>query len=124
MDATTITLVIAGIVAIIGAISAAAVAIIKELRLTKNEVKATVVETKAVVENNASNGAQAGDLRDKKLDKIEILVDGRYSEVLQELATLQMLLAHSTGTEVDMNKARTAQDKANEQQVRVDISKK
>lgn len=54
-----------------------------------------------------------------QLDRIEILVDGRYSEVLQELADVKQLLAKQTGAPADAESAQHAQRKADEQEHRV-----
>jgi hypothetical protein len=103
------------------------VTIIKELKATKEVVKETknvIAETKAAVVENAAQGAQAGDIRDVKLDRIELLVDGRYGKVLQELADVKRMLAAESGKDIDKVKANDAQDLADEQQKRVEISNK
>jgi len=56
-----------------------------------------------------------------KLENIEILVDGRYSAVLQELADVKNLLAISTGLPSDELKANKAQVIADEQAKQVGI---
>jgi hypothetical protein len=55
------------------------------------------------------------DVQSKKLDNITVLVDGRYGEVLQELADVKDLLAATTGTKMDRLKADKAQTTANAQ---------
>jgi predicted nucleic acid-binding Zn-ribbon protein len=75
--------------------------------------------TKAAVDVNAANGAQAGAERDKKLDTITILVNGRYGQVLQELADVKRILAASTGLESDRTAATVAQTHADDQAGRV-----
>lgn len=75
--------------------------------------------TKTAVEINASTGAAAGAVRDAKLDNITILVNGRYSQVLQELADVKGLLAAATGRESDRVKAELAQGQADEQAARL-----
>lgn len=54
-----------------------------------------------------------------KLEHIEILVDGRYSEVLQELADVKRLLAKQTGESSDVDRADQAQRRADDQANRV-----
>jgi hypothetical protein len=54
-----------------------------------------------------------------KLDRIEILVDGRYSEVLQQLADVKKLLAKATGQPDDYDRATAAQTQADRQEVLV-----
>jgi hypothetical protein len=61
--------------------------------------------------------------QDVKLQRIEILVDGRYGQVLQELADLKRLLAAESGLPIDKEKADAAQVRANEQAARVVESK-
>jgi hypothetical protein len=58
-------------------------------------------------------------LQTVKLDHIEILVDGRYSEVLQQLADVRELLAQATGTQGDRDRATTSQTHADQQEQRV-----
>ncbi len=67
--------------------------------------------------------AETNKKQDKKLDRIEILVDGRYGDVLQELADLKRLFAENTGKKADMEKADHAQKKADEQTARVGLLK-
>ncbi len=55
----------------------------------------------------------------KRLEHIEILVDGRYSEVLQELADVKRLLAKQTGEPSDKDRADQAQRRADDQANRV-----
>lgn len=104
MDLITISAIITGVIAIIGAIAGAAVSIIVAMRETKKEVKD--VASQAVV-------------ADAKLDRIEVLVDGRYSKVLQELADVKAMLARETGHQVDSELAVVAQKTADEQEERV-----
>jgi hypothetical protein len=61
--------------------------------------------------------------QDVKLQRIEILVDGRYGQVLQELADVKRLLAAESGLAIDHDKAAAAQSRANEQAARVVESK-
>lgn len=58
-----------------------------------------------------------------KLQNIEVLVDGRYSAVLQELADVKRLLANSSGLAHHAENADIAQTIANEQESRVDMLK-
>lgn len=75
--------------------------------------------TRTTVEQNAAAGAEAGAVRDAKLDNITILVNGRYSLVLQELADVKRQLAAVTGREIDRVAAALAQQAADEQAARV-----
>ena len=81
--------IIAGIIAIIGALVSGIVTIIITLRTQK----------------------QTGE--------IKILVDGRYGDVLNELAIVRQLLANSTGIEGDQVSANKAKDRAAHQQTKV-----
>lgn len=101
----TIGLMIGGVVTIIGAASTAIVAVVRAV----NDTKKAVVETKAKVETS-----------ERKLDTITVLVDGRYSQVLNELAVVKGLLADSTGTPGDRASAIHADDAAKAQQAIVD----
>ena len=96
---------------IISALVAGIIAIIRVLAETR-AVKAAVTE-------NATISATVGKARDTKLDRIELLVDGRYGEVLQELADVKALLAALTGKPSDQLKAVAAQAKADDQAARV-----
>lgn len=96
------------VVAIIGAISTAALAILREIR-----------STKTLVTENAVRGAEVGVKRDAKLDRIEVLVNGRYGEVLQELATLRQSIANVSGKHVDQMLADAAQARATNQVTQV-----
>jgi hypothetical protein len=96
--------VIAGIIAIIAAISTAAVAIIGALRSTKDVVVRT---------------AQVNAEQSRKLDTITVLVDGSLSDVLQELADVKLAISTLTGLEADRVKAEDAQKKADKQSARV-----
>jgi hypothetical protein len=91
------------IVLIIGAIAAAVVAVIKALGENKKVIQTEITP---------------------KLERIEILVDGRYSEVLQELADLKAVIADKSGTMVDRQLAKAAQIKADDQQARVTAAPK
>lgn len=56
---------------------------------------------------------------EQKLDKITLLVNGRYAEVLRELAEVRGLVAKLTGLDSDHEKASHAQRVADDQQSRV-----
>lgn len=71
------------------------------------------------IRDNAAAGAEAGAVRDRKLDNITVLVNGRYSRVLQELADVKQQLAAVTGREIDRVAAGIAQQHADEQAARV-----
>jgi len=58
--------------------------------------------------------------QNKQLSNIEVLVDGRYSDVLQELANVKKLLAESSGLASHQKEAAAAQVKADGQKDRVD----
>lgn len=104
-DIAVINTIIGGTVIIVGAITGGAVKIIKAISDSKNQ------------------GIEAGQARDHKLNRIETLVDGRYSDVLQELADLKLITANASGLKGDMDRALDAQHKANEQAKRVAKSK-
>ena len=95
----------------IGSLVAGVIAIIRVLAETR-DVKAEIIK-------NAATSTMAGQHRDRKLERIELLVDGRYGEVLQELADVKALLAAITGKPSDVLKAQIAQTKADEQVSRV-----
>lgn len=97
----------AAILAILAAISTATVKIIHALRSTT----AIVAETQAI--NKTQN---------KKLDKITVLVDGRYSAVLQEMADLKLAVAKLSGLPADKVRAVDAQKRATEQAARVKMT--
>ena len=90
---------------------AGVIAIIRVLAETRG-VKTEIIK-------NAATAAISGEHRDRKLERIELLVDGRYGEVLQELADVKALLAAITGKPSDLLKAQIAQTKADEQVSRV-----
>jgi len=97
MSGDTIT----GVVVVVGALVTAVVKIIAALR-----------ETKAVVVERAAS-------QDVELREIKVLVDGRYGEVLQELADMKKLLASETGRKADAQQAASAQKRADDQVARV-----
>jgi len=109
------TTIISGALLIIGALSAAIVKIIQALNESRINTKQVVEQTKTVVEQNNE--------QIKQLNRVEILVDGRYGEVLQELSDVRRLLAAQSGTTADSDKADAAQVKATQQAKRVDDSK-
>lgn len=57
--------------------------------------------------------------QDVKLQRIEVLVNGRYGEVLQELADVKRLLAAESGRTADATRADQAQQRADLQAARV-----
>lgn len=97
----TVAVLITATAALIAAIGTAAAAVIREIRA------------------KASVGAAAGEQRDQKLDRIEILVNGRYSQVLQDLADVKRTLADVSGTARDQAAAARAQQTADDQHARV-----
>lgn len=74
--------------------------------------------------NSRKSGETAGAKQDAKLDNITLLVDGRYGEVLKEIAGLRRLVAEQSGLETDMKGAVDAQLKADEQAARVTAAAK
>lgn len=84
-------------------------------------VRATqgIRDTQGTIAQNAAAGAVAGAARDAKLDHITVLVNGRYSQVLQELADVRRLLAAHSGLEADRLKADIAQQQADAQAHRI-----
>jgi predicted butyrate kinase (DUF1464 family) len=111
-----------GILAIIAGIALAATSVINAWRTGGKvaETKAAVVEAKQEVVAVAN----ATMLQDRKLDHIEVLVDGRYGEVLQELADVKKALAEATGRIADKTRAENAQKRANDQAARVEAAGK
>lgn len=97
MDTTTIQAMGAVTVLVIGAIVTGAVKIIGAIKDTKQTVQDVVVPQNA------------------QLKKIQLLVDGRYGQVLQELADVKRILALESGRKADMERADTAQKIANNQ---------
>lgn len=63
---------------------------------------------------NGSNAAQS-----VKLNEIHLLVDGRYSKVLDELAIVKQLLANVTHSTSDQHSANIARQNADDQAGRV-----
>jgi len=109
-DTGTVAAIGAAAVLIIGAIVTGVISIIAAVHNTR-----VVVDTKVAVDQVVAGGVT----RDQKLDRIEVLVDGRYSEVLQELADVKKLLAKATGIEADTDRAENAQGAADRQEIRV-----
>ena len=97
----TIGVLLTGAAGLTAALGTAAGLIIKEIRA------------------NAAQGMAAGQIRDQKLNRIETLVDGRYSDVLRELAVVKAQLAVITGDHRDVAKALIAQENSNRQDERV-----
>ena len=56
---------------------------------------------------------------DRKVDNITVLVDGRYSDVLQELSNVRGLLADRSGLTADRVLAEAAQMRSDDQAARV-----
>jgi hypothetical protein len=97
---------VAAILSILGAVTAAITTIITLIRSGK---------TKAIVEGTHElNQAQ-----NLKLDTITLLVNGRYGDVLQELADVKRILAAESGRKADKESATQAQTRADAQQARV-----
>ncbi|SRR5258707_15620995 len=94
------TVIISGAVLIIGAISAGIVAVIKALGENRRK-------TETIVQQNERQLSQ--------LNRVESKVNGRYGEVLRELADVRRLIANQTGLAADKAKADSAEAKADEQ---------
>lgn len=101
-------------VLVIGAMVTGVVTIIRVLAETRT--------VKTAIAVNAQTSERVGAQRDTTLKRIEILVDGRYGDVLQELADLKELVAGMTGKPTDILKAQAARRKADEQVARVTAS--
>jgi hypothetical protein len=108
LSITLVTVIGTVAITVIGALVAGIIQIIRVLH-----------ETKAKVEANTATLVDTGIHRDAQLGRIEVLVDGRYSQVLQELATVKALLATRTGTLEDRRSADSAQRAADDQAARV-----
>jgi len=93
----------ANIILIIGALTSSTIAIITVWR-TGRKVDAVAAQTSG---------------QDVKLNRIEVLVDGRYGAVLQRLADVLVVLADRSGTASDRARAESAQSEANAQQAQV-----
>jgi type IV secretory pathway TrbL component len=104
LDTGTVTAIGAAVVVVVGAVVAGVISIITAVHATRTKVE---------------NVVTANVKSDLKLDRIEVLVDGRYSEVLQELADVKKLLAQATGVEADIGRAGQAQGAADRQEARV-----
>ena len=109
----TVAVIVAGILSILSALTVAITTIITTARQAK--VGATVEATKHTIEDVQKEGV----VRNTKLDRIEVLVDGRYSEVLKELAMVRALLADRSGDAGDQLKADKAQRLSDDQAQRV-----
>ena len=116
MGAAEISLVIGGIVTVVGAIVAGILSIITAINSSKDRVtQETQVVKDKIVEVNNENA--------RKLDNITILVDGRYSEVLRELAEVRQLLADKTEERSDQIKADVAKDTSDKHSNRLSETK-
>jgi hypothetical protein len=60
---------------------------------------------------------------DKKVDNITVLVDGRYGDVLRELADVRGILAQRSGAEHDIARAASARQDSNEQEAKVEAAR-
>lgn len=109
LSPAVLTGITSAIVAIIGALAAGIVKVLQEVKATKGLVK-----------NSAQVGATVGEARDRKLDRIEVLVNGRYSEVLHELAVLRQAIADMTKHPGDQVLADAALRRAEDQARRVE----
>lgn len=65
-------------------------------------------------------GQAAGAVREAKLDNITVIVNGRYSEVLNELATLKETIAELTGAKADRTAALAARKAVEDHRMRTD----
>ena len=122
---TLIGLVFGGIVAIIGALGKVLVDLKqakgKAVEAADNAViaVATAVETKTSVESARKIGEAAGVARDGKLDEIKMLVDGKFSQVLDRVARLTRAIANTSGIQADIDEADDAQEAADKQRAKV-----
>lgn len=115
------TLIATAAVTVIAALTTAVVTILSAVRSGRAvvEAKAAVVEAKGVAEAVVVQGhAQT-----ETLTNIAKSVDGNLQKLLQELADSRALNAAHTGTASDLRMAKDAQERADEQQVKVDASK-
>lgn len=101
LDAPTVTNLTGALVLLIGAIASATVLIIKQVQANRD----------AVTDQNP------------QLNRIEVLVNGRYSEVLNELADIQELMANLTNHPDDIKRAKIGRAKATEQSDRIKVIK-
>lgn len=101
MDGQTLTIVLTSAATLIGAITTAAVTVIKALRDTRRAVDDTNTE------------------QIRKLDNITVLVNGRYLQLLQELAEAYALIAKRSRREGDRRVAAEARQRAEDQAARV-----
>jgi len=99
MSIEMIAVIVTGAVTVIGALVAGITSIIVTVRASK-KVDTVIAATTG---------------QDAKLDNITILVDGRYSQVLQELADVKRLMAETTGSTADSKDAAKAQKTADAQ---------
>jgi hypothetical protein len=79
----------------------------------------TAEDTKNTVDKARLTGEEAGQARDKKLDEIKSLVDGKFSEVLDRVAKLTRAIANSSGRQEDIDDADQAQAAADKQREKV-----
>ena len=105
------------VIAVIGAITAAAVTIIGAWnnRVVRAVGENVVSKAEAVAGTLAQKVESAARGQDKQLNKIELLVDGRYGEILQEMADIKAQYALVTGREDDRIRAEAAQKRADSQ---------
>jgi len=97
------------IIAIIGSIGVLVTTVFTAWAAFKAKTAASAA--KVIGDENKVTGVT----RDKKLDNITVLVDGRYGQVLQELADMNKKFAILTGVSEDHDRAVVAQDNANAQ---------
>lgn len=76
-------------------------------------------EVKHNVEKSRREGEAAGNARDAKLNEIKMLVDGKFSLVLDKVALLTRQRADSSGLPSDIADAEEAEDQAAKQREKV-----
>ena len=108
----------AGFALIIGALGK----VLVDLKQAKGKAAEAVVvaaEVKRTVEVSRKAGEEAGRTRDGKLDEIKMLVDGKFSQVLDRVAKLTRSIADRTGNEGDIADADEAEVQAEKQRDKV-----
>lgn len=76
-------------------------------------------EVKQTVEKARVQSEVSGKVRDHKLDEIKMLVDGKFSLVLDKVAALTRTIADDTGLASDIAEANAAEDAAARQRDKV-----
>lgn len=98
MNATTIGVIIAGIVTVIGALTTAVISILTSIRETRTNTQQTKDLTVAAAEVSKARGV----VRDNKIQEIHLLVNSRLLTVLRLLVSVSKQLAVLTGKPEDV----------------------